>query len=253
MRYFFEIAYDGSDFVGWQNQPGQSSIQGALEIVLTNYFREPISIVGCGRTDAGVHARQYFFHTDISREVTAEDLFPLNKMLNKAIAIKTVYPVHEEAHARFDANQRSYIYLISTTKNPMYHPFTWYIHYWPRIDKNAIRESARLLLQYKGFTPFCKAHSGVNNTKCTLSKCEWNINDNEELVTFHVSANRFLRGMVRLMVGAMLNVGLGKLSMDELQKSMDQQVLLPQPWSVPANGLYLNHVSYPFTLKDFNS
>lgn len=248
-RYFCEIAYHGTHFSGWQIQPNALTVQEVIENALKQLFRYPISIVGCGRTDAGVHATQYYFHFNLDAEHTDLDklTYQLNAVLPEAIAAFNIIEVGPEAHARFDAIQRSYVYRLHFGKNPFKKDASFGYHQADLLDFSIMTEAAQLMLQFEDFFPFCKTKTEVHTFKCQMMTSEWRMDSPTEW-SYHVSANRFLRGMVRLLVGMSLNVGKGIVSMDELQKCMEEQKRLPHAWSVPAEGLYLCEVKYPYVV-----
>jgi len=251
MRCFCELAYNGTRYVGWQKQPGQASLQETIEGAFSTILETSIEITGCGRTDAGVHARQYFLHFDFPFE--GEGGFPeafvsrLNKFLPQDIVVRRIFEVANDAHARYDAFLRSYEYKLCFNKNP-FHPET--IYHFPfahKLDVQKVQEAANLLLGYDEFFPFCKTRSDVKTVECQLKRSKWIFDREKERMIYYISANRFLRGMVRLIVGMCLNVGLGKLSLEEVKLALDTtQRRLPKSWSVPPQGLFLTEVRYPF-------
>ncbi|MGA0283442.1 MAG: tRNA pseudouridine(38-40) synthase TruA [Saprospiraceae bacterium] len=249
-RYFFQIMYDGTAYSGWQKQDNAPSVQECLESALTKLARRDIEIVGCGRTDAGVHAYDYFFHADLDAYDLLEEeyRFKLNKMLPRDIAIVNIIPVPNEAHARFDASNRSYIYRMHFKKDPFLTRFSYRYNQSGMPDFAKMNEAASLFMNYNSFFPFCKTHTDVNNYDCELFACEWIKEEN--LWSFDVSANRFLRGMIRLMAGACIRVASGKLNIEKLKLALDKQERLEEAWSVPACGLGLSRIEYPFINKE---
>lgn len=244
MRYFLDLAYNGTRFYGWQRQPSDPSVQAAIEDVFSLILRQPIEIVGCGRTDTGVHASEYFAHFDFDGEFPSAFLERANKLVKNDIALKRIIPVAPTAHARFDAFKRSYEYHITFVKNPFAIETEWHFTQHKSLDFNKMQKAAEILRGYTEFVPFCKTHSDAQTMKCDLSRSEW-IFEGEKAV-FHISANRFLRGMVRLIVGACINIGLGQVSLDELKKALDEQKPLNKSYSVPPTGLFLTEVEYSF-------
>ena len=243
MRYFAELSYNGTFYFGWQRQPKQISVQETLEKALSTILRMPIEIVGCGRTDTGVHAKQYFIHFDFDGNFPKAFVRRLNKFLPNDIAIHRIFKVSEDAHARFDAYYRAYEYHLIFKKNP-FQTTTRFLYPYPQKPNWALcQQAAQLLLNYQAFYPFCKSNTDVKNMKCELQRAEWE-QLNENYWIFHIAANRFLRGMVRLVVGMSLNVGLGKLALETIQKAMEKQERLEKSWSVPASGLFLVEVKY---------
>ncbi len=249
MRYFSELAYRGTNYKGWQRQPNASSVQQAIEEAMATVLGSAIEVVGCGRTDTGVHASQYFMHFDWEGAFPKELLRRLNKLLPADIAIRSIHGVAPDAHARFDAIQRSYEYHIVLDKNPFGTHTTWHFPFFDKLDLEKTQQAAALLMNYKEFQPFCKSNTDVHTMECTLFRSEWVLDEAgptgaSRRLVFHISANRFLRGMVRLIVGMCLNVGLGKVELDEVRQALDQQVLLKKSWSVPPEGLFLTEVRY---------
>lgn len=246
MRYFAELAYRGTRYLGWQKQPGQEpTVQEAIENAMSTILGADIEVVGCGRTDTGVHAREYVLHFDFSGEFPQGFLTRLNKFLPPDIAFRRLYSVPPEAHARFDAVERSYEYHIDLSKNPFATDLAWFFPFRDRLDYERTREAATLLLSYEEFFPFCKSNTDVHTMRCNLKRSEWKKDDATDRLTFHITSNRFLRGMVRLVVGMCLNVGMGQVTLDEVKKAMDTQTRLAKSWSVPPEGLYLCGIKYP--------
>lgn len=245
MRYFSELAYNGFSYSGWQMQPKDTSVQEVVERTFSTILGTPIEVVGCGRTDAGVHACQYYAHFDFEGTFPTAFLRRVNKLLPKDIVIYQIFAVAPDAHARFDAYQRSYEYHITFVKNPFQIQTTYFYPYALKPDFDKMQAAAQLLLSYQEFQPFCKSNHDAKTLRCQLTRSEWEMIQDDQL-TFHITANRFLRGMVRLIVGMCLNVGLNKVTLDEVQTALDQQMLLKKSWSVPPEGLSLTQVKYPF-------
>ncbi len=245
MRYFSELAYRGTNYNGWQRQPNAPSVQQAIEEAMATILGSAIEVVGCGRTDTGVHASQYFMHFDFEGPFPKEFHRRLNKLLPNDIAIHSIFEVAPDAHARFDAVRRSYEYHITLDKDPFGEHTTWHFPFFDKLDLEKTQAAAALLLGYQEFQPFCKSNTDVHTMECTLYRSEWVLDLTSRRFIFHISANRFLRGMVRLIVGMCLNVGLGKVGIDEVRQALDQQVLLKKSWSVPPEGLFLTEVRYP--------
>lgn len=244
MRYFAELAYKGTSYVGWQSQPGQVSVQSTIEDALSTILNAPTAVVGCGRTDAGVHALQYFLHFDF------EGAFPdgferrLNKYLPPDIAVYRIFAVAPDAHARYDATHRAYEYHIDGRKNPFGVGTRYHFPFVDQLDWTAMQAAASLLLNYSEFYPFCKSNTDVKTMRCELRRAEWVKGSEPGQFCFHIAADRFLRGMVRLIVGACLNVGLGKLTLAKVEQAMQQQQRLSKSLSVPPDGLYLTDIRY---------
>lgn len=242
-RYFIHLSYCGTAYNGWQNQPhsGTKTIQGTIESVLSLLLRSEISIVGCGRTDTGVHASGYVAHLDTETIFDPEQLiYRANKLLPSDIAIHHIYPVDRSMHARFGAVSRSYQYHLHVVKSPFL-PFSYYYVY-EKPDISKLNEAASLLLAYKEFFPFCKLHSDVKTMVCHLKESYW-IQEGDNYI-YKVTSDRFLRGMIRLIVGMCLQVSRGQLSIDDVKLSLDTQARLHQDWSVPAIGLMLYDIRY---------
>lgn len=244
MRYFSELAYKGTNYSGWQRQPNAPSVQQVIEEALSTILGKTIVVTGCGRTDTGVHASQYFLHFDFEGKFPEEFLRRINKLLPSDVAIRSFVEVTPDAHARFDAVQRSYEYHIVLDKNPFLTDTAWHFPFFEKLDLEKTQAAAALLLNYGEFQPFCKSNTDVHTMECTLFRSAWVLDEAARRMVFHVSANRFLRGMVRLIVGMTINVGLGKIEMDEVRDALERQVLLKKSWSVPAEGLFLTEVRY---------
>lgn len=249
MRYFAELAYNGTQYCGWQRQPSSMSVQEKLETTMSAILGQEIQVTGCGRTDAGVHASQFFMHFDLHRTFEEAFLGRLNRMLPADIALYRVFEVHEEAHARFDAELRSYEYHISLRKDPFHLDTAWHFPFFSRLDMEKVQQAAAILLEFDHFYPFCKSESDAKTMRCALQRAEWVLDQDAYRFVFHISADRFLRGMVRLIVGMCLNVGLGKLHLEEIRHALQHQHRLTKSLSVPPDGLFLTSVHYPFLPK----
>jgi len=243
-RYFLDLAYRGTRYSGWQVQPNAPSVQAALQTALSTLLRQPVEVVGCGRTDAGVHARQYVAHFDAEGDLPPTFLIQMNGLLPHDVAVYGCRLVAGSAHARFDAWERSYEYHIALRKDPFTTDTTWFFPQHQRLDVEKMQQTAQLLLRYEAFFPFCKTHSDAEHYRCELRRAEWQHWPEQHRLVFCVTANRFLRGMVRLMVGACLNVGSGKIQMDDVREALDEQKMLKRSWSVPPEGLFLTAIKY---------
>jgi tRNA pseudouridine38-40 synthase len=240
-RYFIELSYDGTGFGGFQIQSNTVTIQGVLEDALAIIYRQPIELTGASRTDAGVHALQNFFHFDTEVLIEPKHLYNLNSILPNSVVVHAIYKVPNDAHARFDAVKRSYIYRIHKAKNPFLEGRSW-LYPYPTSTK-VLQEAAAALLLYTDFESFSKKSTSVNTFECNISKALWV--EEEQNLSFHIDANRFLRGMIRGLVGTMLQVGRGQLTMEqwhEIIRSKDAQRV---DFSTPAHGLYLSGIKYP--------
>lgn len=247
MRYFIHLAYNGLAFFGWQIQPNHPSVQETLENCLSLLLHEPcVAITGCGRTDTGVHASSFYAHFDTEMHFTPEEcqhlVHKLNNFLPKEIVIFDLFEVAPDLHARFDAESRTYKYYICTKKNPFKQQFAY--HYHRVLDVGKMNEAASLLLQNEDFTSFSKVHTQVNNFICHVTEANWEEVDDE--LVFTITANRFLRNMVRAIVGTLLEVGVGKISVQGFQDIINQKDRCAARTSAPAHALFLTDVRYPF-------
>ena len=242
-RYFFELSYNGTLYFGWQRQPKQMSVQQEIEDALSKLNSNvPVSVVGCGRTDTGVHARQYFLHADLAELSDPEQFrYKLNKMLSENISIQRIFHVDQDKHARFSAKARTYRYFIHLTKDPFRNEFSW--HYPQKLDLDAMNDAAKELLSKQDFTSLSKLHTDVKTNICTIYKAEW-IKVNEDQIYFEITADRFLRNMVRATVGTLLEVGLGKIDRQGLRAVLDKKDRGAAALSVPAKGLFLWKIEY---------
>ncbi len=246
MRYFSELAYNGTNYCGWQRQPNGITVQEVVEKAFSTILRTPISVYGCGRTDTGVHASQFFIHFDFDGTYPREFIARVNKFLPRDILIKNIFEVTPEVSARFDAYHRSYEYHISFQKALFNKETVFHFPFAKKLDFEKMQAAAGLLLNYTSFFPFCKTKSDAKTMICDMKRAEWVIDEKAGRMTFYISANRFLRGMVRLIVGMCLNVGLGKLEIGDVKEAMDKQVRLKKDLSVEAKGLFLTEIRYPF-------
>ena len=240
MRYFIELSYDGTPFVGWQRQPSGDSVQSCLEDALSILFRKPLSIVGAGRTDAGVHAHQLFAHVDLDEHVDQDLTFRLNKLLPKEIAVRNIIAVAQHAHARFDAVSRSYRYHITTQKNPFLQKRSY--QFAKPLDLDLMNQAAKILIDHKNFKCFSKSKTDVKTYVCDIQQVHWQQNGSE--LVFFIQANRFLRNMVRAIVGTLIEVGLRKISISDFEAILASRDRSQAGYSVPAHGLYLENVNY---------
>lgn len=246
MRYFLEFAYNGTEYLGWQAQPdATNTVQETLQTALSTLLRTEVPITGAGRTDTGVHARQMFAHFDFADAFDTENLaYRLNSLLPKDIAVFRIIPLHDEAHARFDAKKRTYEYHIHTQKDVFAENLSWY--YFRQLDVEKMNEAAQILFRYEDFECFSKTNTDVKTFICHISRADWQV-DGERLI-FTVSADRFLRNMVRAIVGTLIQVGLGKASLEDFEQIILGKDRSKAGFSVPARGLYLTKVEYDFLL-----
>ena len=243
-RYFIYLAYNGTRYCGWQNQPNGISVQFCLEDVLSKVLRHEVSIVGAGRTDAGVHARMMVAHFDTIRALNDTTLLvgKLNNMLPKDIAIYKIVSVVENAHARFDAVSRTYNYMISEKKNPFNNEFIRMMSL-KNINFEIMNDACRVLFEYSDFTSFSKLHTDVKTNNCRIYKAGWH--EEDEIWVFTITADRFLRNMVRSIVGTMFEVGRKKISIAGLRDIIEAKDRSRAGTSVPAEGLTLTDIEYP--------
>lgn len=242
MRYFFEIAYHGRNYSGWQSQDNAISVQEVMENTLSKLFREPIKIIGSSRTDTGVHCRQQFFQTDIDKEFDQEKMRgKLNSFLPRDIVINSIRKVKQDATARYSARERAYEYWITPVKNPFLEGLAW--HYFKNPDIRTMNMAAALLVREQDFECFSKVKTDVNHFVCTIKTATWK--KEKEMLVFHISSNRFLRGMVRAIVGTLLDVGTGKISLHDFEEILKSKDRKKAGANVPAHGLYLTRVKYP--------
>ena len=241
-RYFLDISYKGTNYHGWQKQKNANSVQQEIEKGLSTMFQSKVGIMGSGRTDTGVHARQQIAHFDSSVQLDVSNLvFKLNRILPNDIVVKAALHVHSEAHARFDANLRSYQYFIHQNRDPFKEGVSYYFS--KPLDIEKMNRASKMLIGEQDFQSFSKVKTEVNNFICNIKTAEW-ILQNDSLV-FCVTANRFLRGMIRALVGTLLEVGQEKMSIEEFQEVIKIKDRTKAGRAVPAEGLFLTNVEYP--------
>jgi tRNA pseudouridine38-40 synthase len=245
MRYLIKLAYDGSEFHGWQIQPNAISVQESIEQCLSKIFSQDINIVGCGRTDTGVHATDFYAHFDGDKVKynSRKLVYKLNKMLPSSISIKELYPVDEAFHARFSATSRKYHYHISKHKNPFKINQVWFYNNSNQLDLLKMKEAGAMLLKHEDFTSFAKLHTDAKTNICDVM--EFNITETTDEIVLDIKANRFLRNMVRAIVGNIVEVGSGKLSLEEFEEIIRLKDRQAAAFSAPASGLYLSEIEYP--------
>ena len=241
MRYFIELSYKGTNYHGWQIQPDASSVQEEITKALATILQEKILLVGAGRTDAGVHASQMFAHVDTVKKLTDDYVHKLNAILPNDIVIKSIKEVSDETHARFDAVSRTYEYRILIGRDTFLLDTTWQLHQ-KNLQIEKMNEAANLLFEYEDFESFSKVKTDVNTFNCTIMKAVWTLEDKH--LIFHIKANRFLRNMVRAIVGTLLEVGLGKKTVEDFRKIIESKKRSEAGLSVPAKGLFLTEVCY---------
>ncbi|MDE7413698.1 MAG: tRNA pseudouridine(38-40) synthase TruA [Muribaculaceae bacterium] len=274
MRLFIKLAYEGAPFHGWQIQPNAVSVQQTIEEALSTILRVPVSIIGAGRTDTGVNARVMYAHFDWPEEAASHWKDPLsaysmtdgkrrfllsiNRLCGPAIAIQDIFPVADDAHARFDASKRTYKYFVTFEKSPFLAPLSW--HSPSLLDIEKMNQAASLLLTTDDFTSFAKLHSDAKTNICKVTRAEWKPwnssflpackrAENPRGIVFTISADRFLRNMVRAVVGTLVDVGRGKLSIDGFRKIIEAKDRCSAGTSMPPQALFLWDIEYPF-IKD---
>ena len=245
MRYFIKFSYLGTEFHGSQRQPNGITVQETMEQALAMIFREPIALTFAGRTDAGVHAREMYAHfdlTDSQLPIAHNLVFRLNGILPNSIAIHDILPVTEDAHARFSATKRTYEYHIVDHKNPFLQTLATRVR--PGLDLQAMNEAAKYLIGKQDFASFCRSNTDVKTTICDLTQAEWKDLGGGHAV-FTIAADRFLRNMVRAVVGTLFEVGRGKMTSEQFASVIQQHTRTAAGDSAPAEGLYLTHIDYP--------
>mgnify|MGYP003668858421 FL=1 len=241
MRYFIELSYKGTKYHGWQVQPDANSVQEEINKAISTILQEEILVVGAGRTDAGVHASQMFAHFDTIKKLSDEYIYKFNSILPNDININSIELVLEDAHVRFDAISRSYEYKIWLGRNPFLLETTWQIHQ-KELDVEKMNEAAKILFEYEDFESFSKVKTDVKTFNCNITQADWII-ENENL-TFYITSNRFLRNMVRAVVGTLVEVGLGKKTVQDFRKIIESKKRSEAGLSVPAQGLFLTKIIY---------
>ena len=243
MRFFITLSYDGTRYHGWQVQPNGPSVQEKLQWALSTILRQDIQVTGAGRTDAGVHARMMVAHFDVeTMHYELQDLtYKLNRLLPQDIAIQKMESVSDEMHARFSAISRTYHYYIHTVKDPFLRAYSCELHY--PLDFQLMNEAAAILMTYEDFGAFCKAHADVKTTLCHITAAQWHQTSPSSWY-FEITANRFLRNMVRAVVGTLIDVGRGRLSLDDFRKVVEGKRRTEAGESMPANALFLEEVKY---------
>ena len=253
MRYFLKISFQGAAYHGWQIQPRDVSVQETIEKALAMVLRHETPITGAGRTDAGVNATTMYAHFDTTDPIDSVQLVrSLNGILPQDIAIHAVIPVHDDAHARFDATSRTYKYFAHTAKSPLLRATSWQCS--PDLDFALMNEAAKRLLDYEDFTSFSKLHTDVKTNNCHITHAQWtqceSIDTNVEQWVFTITADRFLRNMVRAIVGTLVEVGRHKITVDDFCRIIEQKDRCAAGTSMPAHALYLWNVKYPYLMHN---
>ncbi len=242
VRYFLDISYKGTNYSGWQIQSNANTIQAELNKALKVLIIDPIETLGSGRTDAGVHANQQIVHFDTNSSINADDfIYKLNSLLPKDIAVRSLKKVRPDAHARYDATSRSYRYFIHTKKEPFVENSSYFFH--QQLDVEFIRSAVDFLSEQTDFEAYSKVHTEVNNFNCQIFEAKWELT--ADGYVFYIRANRFLRGMVRALVGTLLDVGTKRTSIPKLKEIMESRNRSMAGKSVSPDGLYLDSVIYP--------
>lgn len=242
MRYFITLSFDGTAYHGWQIQPHSVSVQEELQKALTTLLRMPVEVVGAGRTDTGVHARKMVSHFDINAELDCQQLvYKLNKLLPRDIAVQHVEQVSDDMHARFSAKSRTYHYYVHLGKNPFLRSYSWQLYGNP--DFELMNKAALVLMEYMDFTSFSKVNTDTKTNDCTITEAHWD-RVGEGQWRFTITANRFLRNMVRAIVGTLMEVGRGRMTIEQLRQVIEAKDRCRAGDSVPGNALFLVDVKY---------
>jgi len=243
MRYFIKFSYNGTNYHGWQTQPNAISVQETLTNAMSVIFNKTLVLTGAGRTDTGVHAREMYAHFDIDFTIdVALAVYKINSFLPKDIVVLDIIIVHDDAHARFDAKKRTYQYHINKIKNPFLFEQSWFYHTY--LDLDLMNEAAKLLFNHIDFESFSKSNTDVNTFNCTIFEANWT-SENENLI-FTITADRFLRNMVRSIVGTLVNVGLHKTTINDFNKIIEAKNRTKAGFSAPACGLFLTKIEYNY-------
>jgi len=241
LRYFIELSYNGEAYHGWQNQPNAISVQEVVEDGLSKLLKTKIEVAGAGRTDSGVHAEQMFAHFDYTNAIEVEELiYKLNSFLPDSISVQNIFEVQSDAHARFDALSRTYNYKIALKKDVFNYQGTYYLRH--KLDVVKMNEAANILFQYRNFKCFSRSNTDVKTYNCEIKLAKWNLVGNQ--LIFTIRADRFLRNMVRAIVGTMLDIGCGKTTIEQFHEIIKSENRVNAGASVPAQGLYLSVIEY---------
>jgi tRNA pseudouridine38-40 synthase len=243
LRYFIKLAYNGTQYHGWQSQPNASSVQQTMNNAFSVILNTEISLMGAGRTDTGVHAKEMYAHFDFETSFYIPTLIhKLNSFLPKDIVIFDIIIVADDAHSRFDATKRTYEYHINKFKDAFLQEQSWY--FYQRLDLDLMNDASKILLKHTNFQCFSKVNTDVNTFDCSIFEARWT-QENDKLI-FTISANRFLRNMVRSIVGTLINIGLHKITLDDFEKIIESKNRENAGFSVPAHGLYLTKIEYDY-------
>lgn len=243
MRYFIELSYKGTNYHGWQEQPNSVSVQELINKAFSTIFGTSINVVGAGRTDTGVHAEQLYAHVDFSTKINTRDvIYKINSLLPHDIVVENIVKTIDSVHARFDAISRSYEYRIFLGRNPFLIETTWQLNN-TKLNIVKMNEAAEILLTYTNFKCFSRTNSNVKTYNCDVRKAEWVLTN--KLLIFHITADRFLRNMVRAIVGTLIEVGTGKITLEDFKQIIECKDRRNAGTSAPAQGLFLTQVDYP--------
>jgi tRNA pseudouridine38-40 synthase len=245
MRYFLHIGYDGTNYRGWQRQAEAKSVQETIEKFLSQIIKSTTTVYGCGRTDAGVHASQYLLHINLDNPISFDLKFRLNKNLPDSIVVYDVIKVEDRQHARFDAVTRTYDYFIHFHSNPVLNKYST-LYEIENLNFENMKLAASMLTTGKDFRHFCKQPDIHNNTLCTVSNAKISVTADQNRLHFSMTANRFLRGMMRIIVTCLIQVGTGELSIEDFQAMLDQSCDESEKQPAHPNGLFLSKIEYPF-------
>lgn len=242
MRYFIYFSFDGTNYHGWQIQPNGISVQEQLETALSTLLREKVPVVGAGRTDAGVHARKMVAHFDINQKIDGKQLvYKLNRLLPRDMVVDRIEEVESIKHARFSALSRTYRYYVTTNRDPFTRMFSWQTNY--ELDFSLMNEAAAILLEYEDFAAFCKSHSDAKTTICNVMSAKWYMTSDTSWY-FEITANRFLRNMVRAIVGTLVEVGRHRITINEFRRIIESKQRTKAGESMPGNALFLYDIGY---------
>lgn len=237
-RYFIELAYKGTEFSGFQTQSNANTVQAEVEKAFQTLHRQPVSLTGSSRTDAGVHALQNYFHFDFDAEIHSQFIYKMNAILPASIVIKSFHRMSDNAHSRFDATSREYTYRIHRFKNPFKTETSYFYPY--KLNYGLMQEGSEIVLSQTNFFAFCKTNTQVKNFNCAIIKSDWTFQEDE--LSYNIEGNRFLRGMVRLLTASLLKLGRGQLTLKQFQSLFENQDKCG--YSIPARGLFLKKVNY---------
>lgn len=249
MIYFLHIGYDGSNYHGWQWQSNMTTVQGTIENALERIFKTKITVYGCGRTDAGVHASQYFLHIELENAIDYDLKFRLNKNLPDDIAVFDVLKMEDKQHARYDAILRTYDYFIHLYKDPILNKYSSYYEI-DDLNFDAIQKAAAMFSKFDDFKAVCRKPHLYKHTLCTITEAKLFVDNDKQRLRFTITGNRFLRGMVRLSVTFLLRVGTGELTLEEFEHIMINKIDVPEKAPALPNGLFLSRIEYPYLKLD---